>query len=237
MCARTFYGQITVEAVLLTLWRLWAQLLPHLSQYLWQDGWWLVIDGKYIEQFITYNLHLFEISPFCKMCIWIASCSKDSKFSSAPCKVVLQHCDAKSCMSRLNLLCGIWPYAGNLWMLGLTINTEDTAYCYRERNSIVQTCLTTITLYHSQIFLRKHQLWLCTFSSNMYSLALPNKGGTLKWCRVHLVPHFGGYSPGGGTLWTIRSFLGAVTKHSSPGGTVWTVSLVFGNFCGTFLTF
>jgi pantothenate kinase len=105
------------------------------------------------------------------------------------------------------------------------------------RNSIVQTCLTTITLYHSQIFLRKHQLWLCTFSSNMYSLALPNKGGTLKWCRVHLVPHFGGYSPGGGTLWTIRSFLGAVTKHSSPGGTVWTVSLVFGNFCGTFLTF
>lgn len=43
----------------------------------------------------------------------------------------------------------------------------------------------------------------------MYSLALPNKGETLKWCRVHLVPHFEGYSPGGGTLWTIRSFLGA----------------------------
>jgi hypothetical protein len=82
-------------------------------------------------------------------------------------------------------------------------------------------------------FPQKTSIVIVNFQLQKYSLALPNKGDTLKWCRVHLVPHFEGYSPGGGNLWTIRSFLGAVTKHSSPGGTVWTVSLVFGNFCGT----
>jgi hypothetical protein len=80
MCARTFYGQITVEAVLLTLGdcrqNCYLTFLNTCGRM--GDGWSSM--GKYIEQFITYKLHLFEMSPFCKMCICIASCSEDSKF-------------------------------------------------------------------------------------------------------------------------------------------------------------